>query len=172
MKCRRRLFLRQHRRQSPRPKPKPVRAAVAAVSAHRFDSRADLAQLVGYLPKRGDFDIEYDNDAELMLADMEFKACSPDSSLASSPCVHVCLCVQPDDTKQERDLKFRVLQIYNAKLDARAERKRFIVERGLLEQQEKPRTKEERQIEESMRVFARFHSKEEHVRLARSRCGA
>lgn len=103
--------------------------------------KSGLAQLVGYLPQRGDFDIEYDNDAELMLADMEFK---------------------PEDTKQERELKVKVLQIYNSKLDARAERKRFIVERGLLEHREKKRTKEERQIEESMRVFARFHSKEEH----------
>jgi hypothetical protein len=29
--------------------------------------------LVGYLPERGDFETEYDNDAEQILADMEFK---------------------------------------------------------------------------------------------------
>ena len=29
-------------------------------------------EVVGYLPKRGDFDQEYDMDAELLLADMEF----------------------------------------------------------------------------------------------------
>lgn len=30
------------------------------------------AEIVGYMPKRGDFDVEYDNDAELLLAEMEF----------------------------------------------------------------------------------------------------
>ncbi|CDJ44520.1 transcriptional co-activator ADA2-A, putative, partial [Eimeria tenella] len=29
--------------------------------------------IVGYWPLRGDFDVEFDNDAELILADMEFK---------------------------------------------------------------------------------------------------
>jgi transcriptional adapter 2-alpha len=28
--------------------------------------------VVGYMPKRGDFDQEYDMDADLLLADMEF----------------------------------------------------------------------------------------------------
>ena len=28
--------------------------------------------MLGYLPKRGDFEQEYDMDAELLLADMEF----------------------------------------------------------------------------------------------------
>lgn len=26
------------------------------------------AEIVGYMPKRGDFEVEYDNDAELLLA--------------------------------------------------------------------------------------------------------
>ena len=44
------------------------------------------------MPKRGDFDIEFDNDAELLLAEMEFN----------------------DDDKQfEIDMKFKVLDIYN-----------------------------------------------------------
>lgn len=29
--------------------------------------------VVGYMPLRGDFDIEYENDAELILADIEFR---------------------------------------------------------------------------------------------------
>lgn len=31
-----------------------------------------MSEIVGYMPKRGDFDVEYDNDAELLLAEMEF----------------------------------------------------------------------------------------------------
>jgi len=103
--------------------------------------KTGLGHLVGYIPNRGDFDTEYENDAELTLADMEFK---------------------DEDTKWERDLKLKVIEIYNSKLDARAERKKFILERGLLERKEKKRSKEEREIANNMRVFARFHSQEEH----------
>jgi transcriptional adapter 2-alpha len=55
-----------------------------------------------------------------------------------------------------------VLEIYNNKLDGRAERKRFILERGLLEPKDKKRPKEERDIEDSLKVFARFHTQEQH----------
>lgn len=46
----------------------------------------------GYNPKRQEFDPEYDNDAEQLLADMEFKEA---------------------DTEEERELKLRVLRIYS-----------------------------------------------------------
>jgi hypothetical protein len=36
-------------------------------------AKTGLGHLVGYLPERGDFETEYDNDAEQILADMEFK---------------------------------------------------------------------------------------------------
>lgn len=35
--------------------------------------KSGLGHLVGYTPNRGDFDTEWENDAELTLADMEFK---------------------------------------------------------------------------------------------------
>ena len=103
--------------------------------------KSGLGHLVGYIPNRGDFDHEWENDAELTLADMEFKE---------------------EDTKWERDLKLKVLEIYNSRLDGRIERKKFILERGLLERKEKKRSKEEREVYNNMRVFARFHSAEEH----------
>lgn len=52
-------------------------------------------------------------------------------------------------------MKLKVLAIYNSKLDARLERKEFILTRGLLNRREKKRTKEEREIYNNMRVFAR-----------------
>ncbi|KAL5575844.1 hypothetical protein UlMin_017543 [Ulmus minor] len=70
-----------------------------------------LLELSGYNPKRQEFDIEYDNDAEQLLADMEFK---------------------DTDTEDEHELKLRVLQIYSKKLDERQRRKDFILERNLL----------------------------------------
>lgn len=103
--------------------------------------KSGLGHLVGFTPNRGDFDTEYENDAELVLADMEFKE---------------------EDSKWERDLKLKVLEIYNSRLDARMERKKFILERNLLERKEKKRAKEEREINNNMRVFAKFHSAEQH----------
>lgn len=49
-------------------------------------------ELSGYNPKRQEFDPEYDNDAEQLLAEMEFK---------------------DTDTEEERELKLRVLHIYS-----------------------------------------------------------
>ena len=57
--------------------------------------KSGLGHLVGYIPNRGDFDQEYENDAELLLADMEFK---------------------DEDTKWEKELKLKVLDIYNVSL--------------------------------------------------------
>lgn len=39
---------------------------------HQGNQNQNGAEIVGYMPKRGDFDIEFDNDAELLLAEMEF----------------------------------------------------------------------------------------------------
>lgn len=70
------------------------------------------ADLPGFMPLREDFDVEYENDAELMLADMEF---------------------EPEDHPSERDLKLQVVRIYNSKLDERNRRKRFAIDRGLVD---------------------------------------
>ena len=61
------------------------------------DEGPSMTELSGYNPKRQEFDVEYDNDAEQLLADMEFK---------------------DTDTEAERELKLRVLHIYS---------KRFII---------------------------------------------
>lgn len=42
---------------------------------HSMRSNSDVeppAIITGYMPKRRDFDVEFDNDAELLLAEMEF----------------------------------------------------------------------------------------------------
>jgi len=51
-----------------------------------------LVEVSGYNPKRQEFDPEYDNDAEQLLAEMEFK---------------------DTDTEEEREIKLRVLRIYS-----------------------------------------------------------
>ncbi|KAG6695556.1 hypothetical protein I3843_09G104700 [Carya illinoinensis] len=105
-----------------------------------------LVELSGYNPKRQEFDPEYDNDAEQLLAEMEFK---------------------DTDTEDERELKLRVLRIYSKRLDERKHRKDFILERNLLYPNsfEKDFSPEERAICRQYDVFMRFHTKEEHEDL-------
>ncbi|KAM7492414.1 hypothetical protein LguiA_035335 [Lonicera macranthoides] len=106
-------------------------------------------ELSGYNSKRQEFEIEYDNDAEQLLADMEFK---------------------DTDTDAEREIKLRVLRIYSKRLDERKRRKDFILERNLLypDPFQKDLSPEEREICQRYRVFMRFHSKEEHEELLKS----
>ncbi|KAL3942592.1 MAG: hypothetical protein SGARI_000217 [Bacillariaceae sp.] len=104
------------------------------------------AELAGYMPRRGDFDVEWGNDAEQALADMEFTR---------------------DDTPQEKELKMQVLEIYSQKLDEREKRKNFILSRHLYDyrkyvQDDQKLPKDERDLVHRMRMFERFHTPEEH----------
>ncbi|CAK9865514.1 unnamed protein product [Sphagnum jensenii] len=107
------------------------------------------AEQSGYNAKRQEFDPEYDNDAEIPLADMEFK---------------------DNDTETDRELKLRMLHIYLSRLDERKRRKDFILERGLLnlkrqQSLDRKRTKEERELYQRSRVFMRYQTMEEHEAL-------
>lgn len=108
-----------------------------------------ITELSGYNFKRQEFEIEYDNDAEQLLADMEFKEA---------------------DTDAERELKLRVLRIYSKRLDERKRRKDFILERNLLyaDPFEQGLSPEEKEICRRYRVFMRFHTKEEHQELLKT----
>jgi transcriptional adapter 2-alpha len=70
------------------------------------------AELPGFMPLRGDFEIEHDNSAELLLADMEFAA---------------------HDHPSEVSLKLDVIRVFNKKLDDRDERKQFVISRGIVD---------------------------------------
>ena len=104
------------------------------------------------MPKRGDFDQEYDMDADLLLADMEFFE---------------------DDIESDVKLKNEVIELYNARLDERIRRKKFVIERGILDfkrtqKMERKKTKEERDIINTMKVFARFNTQEDHEKIVNS----
>lgn len=107
------------------------------------------AELEGFMPRRGDFDVEWENDAEHAVADMEFL---------------------PGESAQDKQLKLQVLAIYSSKLDARETRKKFVLSRGLLnyrkihtDDQNLPR--DERDLVHRMRLFERFHTPMEHKRF-------
>ncbi|KAH8585253.1 ADA2 with a ZZ finger [Cryptosporidium sp. chipmunk genotype I] len=118
-------------------------------SASSGNQSKPSTSVIGYMPLRGDFDVEYDNDAELLLADMEFR---------------------DSDTPQEKELKLQILEIYNSKLDERTYRKRFVIERNLLDiklqqQKEKKRTKDERDLHSFLKPISRFQTEEEQEKL-------
>ena len=104
------------------------------------------SELAGYMPRRGDFDIEWDNDAEKLIQDMEFSSLDP---------------------VEERELKIKVLKIYNARLEERERRKQFLIDRNLLDYRKKLEEDnklpaDERDLVNRLRLFARFHSAKEH----------
>ncbi|CAL5409366.1 unnamed protein product [Camellia sinensis] len=113
------------------------------------DEGPSLIELSGYNSKRQEFDPEYDNEAEQLLAEMDFKEA---------------------DTEEERELKLRVLRIYSKRLDERQRRKEFILERNLLHPNpfEKDLSPEEKELCRRYDVFMRFHSKEEHDDLLKT----
>jgi transcriptional adapter 2-alpha len=122
-------------------------ASQAALS-HQALIQSDLP---GYMPLREDFETEYENDAEQFLADMEFS---------------------PEDHPSEVELKLQVIRIYNHKLEEREKRKRFVLERGLVDikkhqQEEKKLSKEERDLVAKLRPFARYQSQEEYDALVK-----
>jgi transcriptional adapter 2-alpha len=101
------------------------------------------------MPLRGDFDYEYDNEAELFLAEMEFT---------------------DDDKPEEIATKMKILEIYNIRLDERIKRKKFVIERDMLDLKkqnvlDRIRTKEEKEIHNLLKIFARFNSPEDHEKL-------
>ena len=119
----------------------PATTALASF-ARPGDERhsGNVPELTGYNVKRDEFDPEYDIDAELPLAEMEFR---------------------DTDTDLDKQLKLRMLEVYNKRLAERRARKAFVVDRGLLnvkKQQalERRRTSQEKEIHASVRVFARF----------------
>ena len=91
---------------------------------------------------RGDFETEWENEAEQILMDMSFT---------------------DDDTPVERDMKLRVLESYNQKLDERIRRKQYIKEQNLFDYKKiEKRYGRDKDLWEKLRPFLRVLGKEEH----------
>ena len=99
------------------------------------------AEILGYLPKRDELEIEFLNDAELPLAELEFL---------------------DEDTELDKKIKNDVLIAYNYELDERAEHKDFIIKKGLFDLKRQNSiecrlSKEDREILNFLKPFARFY---------------
>ena len=107
------------------------------------------ADLAGFMPRRGDLDIEWDNDAEAAIADMEFSV---------------------GDLPQDKQLKVQVLQIYHRKQEEREKRKNFILRRELFDYRKMLKEEQSLPVDEldlvrRMRLFERLHTPEEHQKF-------
>jgi transcriptional adapter 2-alpha len=92
-----------------------------------------------------EFEHEAENEAETNVKEMEFL----------------------DPIDPDEDIKVAVLDIYNDKLAIRKQRKDVIIERGLLDfkkvqNQERKRSKEEKDMMTRFRAFARMLTKEDY----------
>jgi len=78
-----------------------------------------------------------------------------------------------DDTKEERDTKMRLLEIYNFRLDEREERRKFVVDRQLhdvkrMQALGRKQAPEEKQLYARTRKLATFTSPEEYETFVKS----
>jgi transcriptional adapter 2-alpha len=110
-------------------------------------------EVQGYMPGRLEFETEYFNEAEEAVQHMQFE---PGDGL--NP--------RTGESEPEMELKMTVMEIYNSRLDARVERKRIIFEHKLLEYRknaaaDKKRTKEERDLMNKAKPFARMMKHED-----------
>lgn len=66
------------------------------------DKKTIYGDILGYMPLWADFDFEYENEAEILLSEMNFT---------------------DEDTKEELTIKYSILEIYNKRLQEREKRK-------------------------------------------------
>lgn len=105
-------------------------------------------EVQGYMPGRLEFETEFANEAEEAVQHMQF-----DPGDGVNP--------RTNELEPEMELKMVVMDIYNSRLTARADRKKVIFEHGLLEYRkntaaEKRKTKEERDLVNKAKPFARM----------------
>ena len=105
-------------------------------------------EVAGYMPGRLEFETEFANEAEEAVQHMQFEPGEGLNPLTG-------------EMEPELELKMVVMDIYNSRLTARADRKKVIFEHNLLEYKkntnfEKKKTKEEKTLLDKVKPFARM----------------
>ena len=100
---------------------------------------------LGYCPKRNEFDVEYKNDAEIELMEIDFKE---------------------NNSQNINEIYDQILFNYNNILDKREERKKFVMEKDLFDvkkqiMKEKKLSREDRDIYQSMKQNRKYLTNEE-----------
>jgi transcriptional adapter 2-alpha len=114
-------------------------------------------EVQGYMPGRLEFETEHFNEAEEAVQHMQFE--SGDGT-------------KPVDEDPELELKITIMDIYNDRLTARVDRKKVIFEHQLLEYKknqalDKKRSKEERDLLNRAKPFARMMSHNDFIEFAK-----
>ena len=125
-------------------------AQTAPVPTKPTSSVPSCHEVAGYMPGRLEFENEYFNEAEEAVQHMQF---SPDEGINPAS----------KTFDPETELKMVVMGIYNDRLTARTDRKRVIFNHQLLEYRknlavDKRRTKEQRDLHQKLKPFARIMS--------------
>ena len=105
----------------------------------------NIYDLLGYWEKRKDYDIEYKNEAEVQMSEIEFRE---------------------KDTPDNIDINFKNLKNYNNILDEREERKNLIVEKNLFDVRKqisfsKRLSKHDREIFQLLKFNMKYLTKEQ-----------
>lgn len=114
-------------------------------------------EVQGYMPGRLEFETEFINEAEEAVQHMQFEPGEADFKYGQD--------------ESEMELKMTIMDIYNNRLTARVEKKRLIFEHQLLEYRknqaaEKKKTKEERDLFNRAKPFARLMNKQDFDEFA------
>ncbi|KAF1819430.1 transcriptional adaptor 2 [Dissoconium aciculare CBS 342.82] len=128
--------------------PTPAKPTSSVPSCH---------EVAGFMPGRLEFESEYFNEAEEAVQHMQF---SPEEGINPAT----------DQFDAETELKMVVMGIYNDRLTARTDRKRVIFNHKLLDYRkntaiDKKRTKEQRDLQQKLKPFARMMSHPDFVSL-------
>lgn len=129
------LFMDIEEESVPQPEPRPE------IEKH------PLSEFAGYMPLRKDFEVEYENDIEMYLADLEF---------------------YDDDKDEDVHIKLKQLEVYNKVLDEREERKDFVINRWPIELKNEKKFKNniiEKTIYQALKPYARLLTPEKHMLL-------
>lgn len=146
---------RKKRRIDERKQAKDDQAHIAPTPAKPTSSVPSCHEVAGFMPGRLEFENEYFNEAEEAVQHMQF---SPEEGINPA-------------TKQfdpETELKMVVMTIYNDRLTARTDRKKVIFNHRLLDYRknmavEKKRTREQRELHNKLKPFARIMSHPDFV---------
>lgn len=130
-------------------RPKFMTSEEALIAQPTPQSVPSNHEIAGFMPLRGEFEVEIENDAEVAIKDMQFTN---------------------EDSEAERQLKFAMLEIYAGVLERRAARHVFIVEHGLSELKkhqsvDKMRSREEKELYGLLKPFARFMRVDDFQRM-------
>ena len=113
----------------------------------------NVYDILGYWEKRKDYDVEFKNEAEIQMSEIEFHEKDINDNI---------------DNKEEININYKNLKNYNNILDEREERKKLIIEKNLFDVRKqinfsKRLSKQDREILQILRYNLKYLTKEQFL---------